>query len=208
MSSLPGELQLQLVPRTLALVVVFLPFVLVVRSYSREIAFGTLPILLATLRGGWGKIAAAKISVAIWLVMIAFLFLLPVIRLIFGFIPKPGLSSTVGVQILAMFISASFGLMAAIVARNETQVHIAMGVYFLFLVLLSGFLFPLETAAPIVQLASYGNPMTFSSKLLEYWLFYGTEPSMFWWDISCLLAQCAVVTALLGISITFARWRV
>src|SRR5262245_40562997 len=74
-SALPGEPQLLLVPRTIALIIVFLPFVLATRSYAREVASGMLPVLLGLPNGGWGALAVGKIAACLWLVLLLFLVL-------------------------------------------------------------------------------------------------------------------------------------
>ncbi len=208
MSSLSGEPQLELVPKTIALILVFLPFVLAARSYSREVVSGTLQSLLVAPIGGWGQIVVAKIVVIIWLVSILFLCLLFAIQPLFGFSPKPGLVSEIFVQALAAFVSTCLGLFTAIVARHQSQVYIFVALYFLALVLLSGFLFPLESAAPIIRMGSYASPLTFSDKILNMWLFFGVGPLTDGPDIIYLIGQCVFVTALLTIGVRFARGRI
>jgi ABC-type transport system involved in multi-copper enzyme maturation permease subunit len=208
MSALPGEPQVELVPRTIALMVAFLPFVLIARSYSREVAFGTLPILLSLPHSGWRSMALGKIAACMWIVLVVLLIVLLAVHFFFGLNPKSGLIVQLAVQTVAIFISACLGLLFATLARNQSQVYLFTSVYFLILVLVSGFLFSLETAAPLVQIASHFSPLTFSGKILENWLFFGTSALVFMPDVSFLLAQALIAATLLTCSIFFARRRV
>jgi len=208
MSALPGEPQLQLVPRTIALIIVFLPFVLATRSYAREVASGMLPVLLGLPSCGWGALAAGKIAACLWLVLFVLLVLFLAIDPMFGFSLKPGLLLQLGVQALAIFASACLGLLLAILARSQSQIHLSIAVYFLGLVLLSGFLFPLETASPAIRWASYTSPLTYSGKVLESWLFFGTGALTFPGDIAGLAVQAAAAAVLLTLTIALVRRRV
>src|SRR5437016_13180178 len=62
----------------------------------------------------------------------------------------------------------------------------------------SGFLFPLETAAPFIRVASNASPLTFSGRILEEWLFHGAGAAIFWDDIRALGVQAAAVAAMLA----------
>ena len=208
MSALPGEPHLLLVPRTIALIIVFLPFVLATRSYTREATSGMLQVLLGLPNGGWGTLAVGKVVTCLWVVLLVLLVLLLAVGPMFGFSPKPGLLVQLGVQSLAILASACLGLLLAILARNQSQIHLSIAVYFLGLVLVSGFLFPLETASPAIRWASYASPLTFSGKVLESWLFFGTSALIFPRDILCLAVQVLAAAALLALIIGLVRRRV
>jgi ABC-type multidrug transport system permease subunit len=75
-------------------------------------------------------------------------------------------------------------------------------------VLVSGFLFPLETASPVIRWASYASPLTFSGKMLESWLFFGTGALVFLRDILCLAVQALAVAVLLALTIGLVSRRV
>jgi ABC-type multidrug transport system permease subunit len=208
LSALPGAPQLELVPRTTALMIVFLPFVLAARSFARELAFGTLPFLLGLPHGGWRSMAAGKIAACAWTVIALLLILFLAAFPLFGFTPKPGLFLQLAVQSFAILTSACLGLLAAIQVRNQMHIYLVIAVYFLALVLVSGFLFPLETAAPLIQAASYFSPLTFSGKILESWLFFGTSPLVFTTDLLFLIAQATAAIVLLSLAIVQARKRI
>jgi ABC-type multidrug transport system permease subunit len=206
-SSLPRDPQWQLVPGTVALILAFLLFVLAARSYSREVTYGTLPILLVSSAGGWAEILIAKIAASVWSMFVVFLFTLLAVRSYFDLTPKRGLTTEVFVQMLAVFVSTGLGLFGTMVARSQSQVYLFAALY-LALVLLSGFLFPLESADPIIRTMSYASPLTFSTKSLEFWLVFGANPLTFWREILYLLAQCVFVTVLLTVGVKIARRRI
>lgn len=208
LSGLPGAPQLELVPRTIALIIVFLPFVLAARSFSREVAFGTLPLLVGLPNGGWTSMAAGKVAACVWMVTALLILLLLAAFPMFDFSPKPGLATLLMVQGLAILTSACLGLLCAIQARNQMHIYLIIAVYFLVLVLVSGFLFPLETAAPVIQIVSFLSPLTFSAKVLESWMFFGTHPLIFMYEVLLLLCQAVAAVASLNVSMAFVRSRI
>jgi hypothetical protein len=207
-AALPGDSQQRLVPRTIALVTVFLPFLLVTRSYGREVASGMLPVLLSLPDSGWASVVVGKIVAALWLVVMVFLALLLFIEPSFGLSIKPGLVLAVGVQVLAIIVSACLGFVVALFARQQAHVHLSLGLYFLALVLLSGFLFPLETASPVIRLASLASPLSFSGPMLERWLFFGAGALAVPREGNALLVQAAVASMLLALAVRVVRHRV
>jgi ABC-type multidrug transport system permease subunit len=201
-SALPGDSKILLVPRAILLTVLFLPFVMCARSFSREVAFETLPTILATPNGGWAPLLAAKAVASSWLSLLILLLLVLAIRPIFGVAPKPGLFLQLGAQGLAISTSAILGLFAAVWLRNQSQIYISVSIYFLVLVLLSGFLFPLETASPLIRAASNFSPLTYSENIFENWLFYGTNASVF--GVSIMLMTAQLVAA--GLALFSVSW--
>ena len=208
LSALPRHPELALIPRTIALIVVFLPFVIAAQSYGRETMFGTLPILILSQGGGWAAFISAKVIVSVWVTIAILLFILLTIQPIFGISPKPGLLAELGAQGLASATSASIGLTAAVATRSQPQLFVSGAFYFLTLVLVSGFLFPLDTAAPIIRLVSNLSPLTFSGRIIEDWLFFGTPAEVFWRDLLFLGAQVAGSAILLSAAVFLARRRI
>jgi len=207
-AALPGSSAVLLIPRTISLTVLFLPFVLSARSFSREVSFGTLSTILATRSGGWAPILVAKAIASSWISLIVLMLLILTIRPIFSIAPKPGLMVQLGAQSLAILASATLGLLAAVWSRNQSQIYIYVSIYFLVLVLLSGFLFPLETASLMIRIASNVSPLTYSQKILENWLFFGTDARIFSSNIVLLAEQLAVAVFALIVAAWVARRRV
>ena len=204
-SALPGNSSILLVPRTISLIILFLPFVLCARSFSREVSFGTLSTILAGPSGGWAPLLMAKAIASSWISLLILLLLILAIRPIFGIAPKPGLFVQLGAQGLAILTSATLGLFAAVWSRNQSHIYISVSIYFLILVLLSGFLFPLETSSPMIQFASNSSPLTYSAKVFESWLFYGTDARVFYFNISMLATQLIAAALALALVTWVAR---
>jgi len=207
-SALPRDSTVLFIPRTISLIILFVPFVLSARSVSREIYSEALSTILAGPSGGWTSLLAAKAVASWWVSMLILLVLILVIRPIFGITPKPGLLIQLGAQGIAVLTSAALGLFAAISSRNQSQTYIFVSIYFLALVLLSGFLFSLETASPVIRAASNLSPLTYSSTMFENWLFYGTDARVFGFNIVLLGGQLAVATAALIFASLAARRRI
>lgn len=197
--TLPGDNSRFLVPRTLGLIIVFLPFVLACRSYVREAAYKTLPILLASPRGSWRVLLAGKIAASIWLTSAVACFLLLCIQQLYGFHVKTGLLAVFAVQLLAMFTSTCLGLFVSVVTKDHVQAYLAAAVYFLALVMLTDLLGPLDQASAFIQAIAHLLPLTFSSGPLVDWMFFGIAPEALGREAAWLTGQAAIALLLLAI---------
>lgn len=207
LSALPRRPEGAFVPRTIALIVVFLPFVLAARSYTREIVNQTWSTLLVSRNGGWASVILAKLIACSWISLVVFLFLLLAVTSIFDIWPKAGLLSQLGVQYLAIWTSACLGLATAVIARSQSQAYVSIAMYFLVLVLLGGVLFPLASSSLAVQVAALAIPLSYSGKLLENWMFFGSAPSVGELGVTVLTVQAILTSLLLTGIVRFARYR-
>ena len=162
-----------LVPAFVALIAAFLPFLLASGSLVREREAGTLETLIIVVRGSWVKLAVGKLLMPILVAMLATILLLVAARTAFGFGIKPGVGHALGVQLIAVLVSALLGLSISTLIRSARDAYTTSAVYLVGLILLTGMIYPIEQAARSVIAASCAFPLTFSGPPLEEWMLKG-----------------------------------
>lgn len=162
-----------LVPAYIALIAVFVPFVLASATLVREREAGTLAGLLIVTRRRWAVLAAGKLLLPLLAGMLAFALLLVAARLAFGFGIKPGLAQALLTQALAALVSALFGLGVSSLLESAQEAYAASAVYLVALILLTGMVHSLEQSAPVVVAVAHLFPLTLAAPALETWMAAG-----------------------------------
>jgi ABC-type multidrug transport system permease subunit len=193
------------VPPLTGLVAVFLPFLLASGTYVREREAGMLETLLLASGGRWGWLFAGKVLTPVLIGALAFLLMVVLARSWFGYGIKSGLLLLGGLLFVAMITSALLGLAVSTLVRSQQQAHVLSAIYLLGLILLTGFVYPLEQAAWMVRAVSWVFPLTMLVRPLDAWLSRGADPALFPLDALGLGVQC--VAALVLICFCVARTR-
>lgn len=207
LSLLPGERPRFLVPRMLALIAIFLPFILAVRSYLREVTYGALPHLMLAPGGGWLALVTSKLTFAVAMSVMVFCTQLLILPAVYGIHVKPGLPMVLAAQGLAMVSSATLGLFISMLSRDNVQVYFVAAVYLIALIILTDFVAPIDDGSDVVWTVSQFLPLTFSKPLLEAWLFFGTPVHMDSRPFLLLSAHAAFGAVLLVIGTRIVRAR-
>jgi len=194
-TALSGSTSRLFVPRTIALLVVLLAFIFAAWSYSRHAGSRMVATILTAPRGGWGALCAATIVGAVWLSLLLCLVLLLMLRPLYGVSLKPNSGSVFLAVTLGCATSALLGLCSAALMRLDNRTHLSASIYFLFLMLSSGFLVPLSESSVVIQALSFLSPLRFVHESLEYWLFFGM--GAFGPSLVVLTAQVGVAMLLL-----------
>lgn len=160
----------ELLPKTIALLLCFLPFVLTAPSLIRERQARTLEALLAappiTPRAlFWGRCGAA-VSVTYF----HFLAMLVLAQLMYGVLIKSGLPGVVLLITPAILSSTFLGIVVSTLARSQSQSFIWAAVYFLTLALFSDVLYPINESSWIIRGLSTFSPLTFIHGWLNAWM--------------------------------------
>lgn len=172
-----------LVPATIALIGVFVPFVLASAALVREREAGTLAGLLVVARRRWPLLAAGKLLLPVLAGIVAVMLLLVVAALAFGFGIKPGLAEALALQAVAAAVAALFGLSVSASVDSAQEAYAASAVYLVALILLTGMVYPLEQAAPAVVAVAHLFPLSVAAPGLEAWMTAGASahvPAQTW----------------------------
>jgi ABC-type Na+ efflux pump permease subunit len=178
-----------LVPGFIALIAVFLPFLLASGALVREREAGTLETLIVAARRNWARLVAGKLLLPIFVSLLATLLLLVAARSAFAFGIKPGLATALGVQLAAAAVSALLGLGISTLLRSSQDAYTASSVYLVACILITGLIYPVEQAAWGVIGVSYAFPLTLSGPPLEEWMLKGTGAVIEPWRLAGLFAQ-------------------
>lgn len=176
-----------LVPATIALIGVFVPFVLASAALVREREAGTLAGLLVVARRRWPLLAAGKLLLPVLAGIVAVMLLLMVAALAFGFGIKPGLTEALALQAGAATVAALFGLSVSASVDSAQEAYAVSAVYLVALILLTGMVYPLEQAAPAVVAVAHLFPLSLAAPGLEAWMTAGASahvPAQTWAKLS------------------------
>jgi ABC-2 type transport system permease protein len=164
-----------LVPKVVALITIFLPFLLASAALVRERENGMLgPVIVATQRN-WRALLIGKLLMPMTVTLLMLLVQLLIIASVFEYGTKPNLLEMIALQLVAATASALLGLTVSSYVRSQQQAFVVSAVYLLCLILLTGFVYPLEQANIAVQVVSYMLPLTFSAPLFEAWITRGSS---------------------------------
>jgi ABC-type multidrug transport system permease subunit len=184
------------VPGFIALIAVFLPFLLASGGLIKEREAGTVETLVLAARRNWAWVAMGKLMLPVSVAMITTLLLLVVARTAYGFGIKPGLAPALAVQFLAALAAALFGFSISTLIKSQQTAYISSALYLVGLILVTGIFYPIEQAGAAVMIVSYAFPLTFSGPPLEAWMTQGADAALNPWHLAGLLAQFVVAISL------------
>lgn len=188
------------VPGFVALMIVFVPFLLSAAAFTREKENGTLEPLLAIPGMTLPKLFVGKCLFAGLITQLTFLLLLATADFTFGLGIKTRLTGILLFEVLVSTISTVAGLGVSLWARSQLQSYLVSAVYLLSLVLFSGFLVPTQLGIRPVQWISHALPLTFALEPFEAWMFTGKSAfsGIQHWCPLCAQAACYAAFALVS----------
>ena len=166
-----GNRDVRLIPQTIALILCLIPFVIGSSSLLREHANRTLHVLLAAPGINAIRLFAGKCLLPLIVGLCNFWIMLLLTESIYGLQVKPGITAATVLLVPALLAATFIALTVSAVVRTQTQALLSAAVYFLFLLLISGFLYPVESGSNLVQLLSAASPLTYLRPVLERWIF-------------------------------------
>lgn len=190
------------IPRLIALVAIFVSFLLTSGALVREREAGMLDMLLVVSRGKPLALVVGKLILPIVVSLISLLLLLVVSRTSFGIGMKPGALQILSLQILAIVSAGLAGLAISTLVRTQQQAYLVSAAYLLGLVLVTGFFYPIEQAATPVQIIACAFPLTFSGPPFEAWMNQGASSATYGLEFVSLGCQCVAMGAICA-----AAWR-
>jgi ABC-2 type transport system permease protein len=180
----------------ISIITCFFPFLLASGAIIQERDDHTLEPLLSALKSRWYHLMLGKALLPLFMGLFLFLLMILVGLSFFGLTLKSGFFGILTVQTAAVIGSLFVGLSISCIVASQIYALIASAVYLLCLILLTGFIFPLETASPIIRFLSHFFPLTFTLNPMEDWLFSGDVLLHHIKEIEYLLLQAALYTIL------------
>lgn len=162
---------LALLPMTIALIICFFPFVLAAPTLVRERDSHMLEVLISAPGTSRVSIFGAKCLVPLGLTLVELLLMLFLLETVFALYIKAGLTALLLFVAPAILASTLLGLAVSAAATSQAQTILAAALYFLCLLVLSGFLYPLEESAAAIRWLSQLFPLTFLLRPLNGWMF-------------------------------------
>ena len=180
------------VPGLIALVGAFIPFLLASGALVREREAGMLEVLLLASRGRQFSLVMGKLLLPLLISITSIFLLLVAARSAFSFGIKPGLVGMLALQALAMISSGLLGLGISALVRSQQYAYLISAVYLVCLILITGFIYPLEQSASVVRIVSFAFPLTFSGPAFEGWMTQGAGAGLYQMESLWLLCQCVI----------------
>lgn len=196
-----------LVPRMIALIAIFIPFLMAVSTIARDKENGTIGVLLVAPDVGWRNLIIGKAITCLFVAVTSLFLLIIAAVAVFDMSVQsgfPGGFRGMGLQLLAIMVSTLQGLAASALVRSQFQAYLLSTVYAFCLVFLTGLLFPLEQATETVRFGSLFFPLTFSREPLEEALLLGLPAWPFvretWWLVGQLMVAAVLAIGSLSIA--------
>ena len=184
-----------MVPGVLALILMIITMVLTSQAIVKEKEVGTLEQLIVTPITSRqliiGKLAPfAIISVVIITVVLAASLLL------FGLAVRGSLLVLYALSLLFMLSSLGLGLFVSTIARSQQQaMMISMFFFMMPMMILSGFVFPIESMPPIIQAVTRVFPLRYYFVIIRALFLKGVSLSELWRETTALAVIGVVVIA-------------
>lgn len=157
-------------PQTIAFIVCLLPFLVASPSLAREKEAHTLHILLAAPGITPFKLFIGKCMLPITITLCNFVVMLILVESLYDIHIKVDALWILVYLIPALLSSTFIGLFISSIAENQSQTLMASGIYFLVLLLLSGFLYPVTASTELIQYISMSSPLTYLRPTLDAWM--------------------------------------
>ena len=182
----------QLIPQVIALVSLFIPFVVASAALVRERELGTLPVLLATPGVSMARLFVGKAILPVVLGVLVLLSCLLFAGQWFGLPIRAGLLPMLALQIAGIVSSTLLGLVLTTRINSQIQAHLGAALYFLCLILFTGFIAPVDSDRNLVWMISRLLPLTFTQEGLTDWLLAGRETAIYGIELPALVLQMLV----------------
>jgi ABC-2 type transporter len=191
------------IPRTVALIVIFIAFVMGCRSIMIEARYGIFNSLIAMNHGRIANLVFAKATVSVLYCLVLLLLLLIFSQISFGLYIKPGLTLALMPMLVAIGCSAGLGMSISLFVRDEASVYLVGCVYLLLLFVLSGYIDDIRADSTIIWAITYFVPLRFVLTDFSGWMLFGTKPAID--SVGPLVAQSLGAFIFLVLAIRYYR---
>ncbi len=163
-------------PMTIALVLCFFPFIIAAPSLVREKESHTIEVLLTAPGMTHNWLFAAKCYLPILVAAFDAVLMLICAEFFYQYYFKSGFPLLVLYMLLATSAATFLGLAISAVVRSTIQATAASALYFVCLLLFSGFFVDLDQSASAVRLIANCLPLATLDQIIKAWMFGSQLP--------------------------------
>lgn len=187
------------VPAVCGVIVLLMSLLLTALGVVREREMGTLDQLLVSPLSA-GELMMGK-TIPVALVAFAQLLLVIVVALLWFDIPLRGsVPFLLAAAVVFVLAGLSIGLLISTVSRTQQEAFLTMFLFILPAIILSGFLYPVDTMPEIFQTLTLANPLRHFLEIVRGVFLKGAGPQD-------LAEQFAILVAMAGTGLVAATWR-
>jgi len=139
---------------------------------------------------GPGTLIAGKTLFALAVTFFNFALMLVLTQSFYSLHLKSGVLRMILFLLPAILSSALLGLTISALSKSQAQTVVSSALYFLGLLLLTGFVYPLERASSVIRALAHLFPLTFVKPTLKGWM-QGVQPLELREPSVALWVQCA-----------------
>jgi ABC-type Na+ efflux pump permease subunit len=185
---------------TIALVLCFFPFIIAAPSLVREKESHTIEVLLTAPGITHNWLFVAKCYLPILVAAMAAILMFVCAESFYQYYFKSGFL-LLGVYVLLAMSAATFlGLAISAVVRSTIQAAAASALYFVCLLLFSGFFVALDQSSGAVRLIANCLPLATLDQIIKAWMFGGQLPGASALPLRLLFGQAVVFGAIAWVS--------
>ena len=184
-----------MVPGVLAMILMIITTVLTSLAIVKEKELGTLEQLIVTPITP-GQLIIGKLAPFVLISLVIITVVLVASLLLFGLAVRGSLLVLYALSLLFMLSSLGIGLFVSTIARSQQQaMMISMFFFMMPMLILSGFVFPIESMPPVIQAVTYVFPLRYYFVIIRGLFLKGVSLAELWRESAALAAIGVVVIA-------------
>jgi drug efflux transport system permease protein len=184
-----------MVPGVLAMILMIITTILTSLAIVKEKELGTLEQLIVTPITP-GQLIIGKLTPFVLISLVIITVVLGASLALFGLAVRGSLLVLYALSLLFMLSSLGIGLLVSTIARTQQQaMMISMFFFMLPMIILSGFVFPIESMPPVIQAVTYIFPLRYYFVIIRGLFLKGVGFHELWRETAALAAIGVVVIA-------------
>lgn len=184
-----------MVPGVLAMILMIITTVLTSLAIVKEKELGTLEQLIVTPITP-RQLIIGKLAPFVLISLVIITVVLVASLLLFGLAVRGSLLVLYGLSLLFMLSSLGIGLFVSTIAKSQQQaMMISMFFFMMPMLILSGFVFPIESMPPVIQAVTYAFPLRYYFVIIRGLFLKGVSLAELWRETAALAGIGVIVIA-------------
>ncbi len=184
-----------MVPGVLAMILMIITMVLTSQAIVKEKEVGTLEQLIVTPITP-GQLIIGKLAPFVLISLVIITIVLVASLLLFGLAVRGSLLVLYALSLLFMLSTLGLGLLVSTIAQSQQQaMMISMFFFMMPMIVLSGFVFPIESMPPLIQAVTYIFPLRYYFVIIRGLFLKGVSLPELWRETAALAVIGVTVIA-------------